>query len=378
MNGLLQDVRYALRQLRKSPGFTAIAVITLALGIGANTAIFSVIDSALIESLPYPNPKQLVRVRETLPDGRPNGSESGGAFKDWREYSSKFSGLAIYEDIRRNLTGMGTPERVTGLQVSSEFLSLLGVTPILGRDFAAKEDAVGGNNRVILLSHQFWQTRFGEDSNVLGKSISLDQIPYTVIGVLPPNALLQDATQALIPASPSVLVRTALPPLTLAETVRKTILEADPDQPIANVRTLEQDIDKSLAPRRTTLILLGMFAFVAVTLACIGIYGVVSYAIGQRARELSIRSALGAQRRDIVRLVLQSGMKLSIAGIVIGLLASLTFARLLQSQLFEVQAHDPAVFMASIGLLGLVAVLSVYLPARRAAKADPMVALRYE
>jgi putative ABC transport system permease protein len=183
MNTLWQDLRYGARMLWKKPGFTAVAVFTLALGIGANTAIFSMINSVLIESLPYPDSKQLVRIFETTPV-YPRNSVSGGAFKDWREYSSKFAHLAIYERIELNLTGTGMPERVTGLQASSEFLSVLGVTPILGRGFAAGEDAVGGNNRGMVLAHQFWQSRYGGDAGVVGKTVSLDQIPHTIIGVV--------------------------------------------------------------------------------------------------------------------------------------------------------------------------------------------------
>jgi hypothetical protein len=196
---MLLDLRYALRQLRKSPAFTAVAVLTLALGIGANTAIFSVINSALLQPLPYPHAEQLVDIMEMLSDGRPNGSVSGGAFKDWREHSSKFAHLAVYEDTRRNLTGMGSPERVTGLQVSAEFLSVLGVAPMVGRGFAVSETAAGGNNQVILLTHQFWQSHYGGDAGVVGSKVSLDQTPYTVIGVLPPRALLQDEVQFLVP-----------------------------------------------------------------------------------------------------------------------------------------------------------------------------------
>src|SRR5262249_45354163 len=150
------------------------------------------------------------------------------------------------------------------------------------------------------------------------------------------------------------------------------------DQPIANVRTLEEAVHKSLAQQRTTLILLGLFAVVAISLACIGIYGVMSYAIGQRARELSIRLALGAQRREIIRLVLAGGMIPASIGIGIGLSVSFDLSQLVENLLFEVKTHDPLVFIISVCLLGTVAVLSIYIPARRAARLDPMVALRSE
>jgi predicted permease len=797
MNGFFQDIRFAIRQLRKNLGFTLVAVLTLALGIGANTAIFSVVNSVLIKPLPYPEPQKLVEIFETTPGGSGWNSVSGGAFKDWHSQSSEFEKLAVFEETRQNLTGTGTPERVNGLMVSSEFLPALGVVPATGRGFAAGEDAVGGNNHVVMLTHKLWETHFGGNADVVGKTVALDQIPYTIIGILPANALLQDEAQFLVPdvidakgvnwersghwrhvvgrlkqdvtvaqataelrtikqrltsqypsfkkdwsvtvvplqevyagdtrpvlyvllgtvvlvlliacanvsnlllargnararemairtalgahawriirqvlvesmvlallgcaaglliarfglkalanmfattlphilqptmdsnvllfsiaaacacgllfgilpawrtitpdvnralkendrasasrskknsqtwlvvsefaltlmllagaglflrsfvvllktspgfnpqqtlafdlsfpkakypkmddrmrfikgvtaqvaalpgiesvgassvlplsgdgtteyagradkprsndyivactfvsgnyfsamgmpilrgrgivdadsgdkvlrvlvvdetvahdlypnedpigqrldflgekweivglvapvrqfvldqnprpsvfgpqgydpSSTSIVIRTASTPTDLVQTVRRKILNADPDQPIANIRTLEQDVQKSLATRRTTLLLIGMFAVIAISLACIGIYGVMSYAIGQRKRELSIRSALGAQRRDIVRLVLAGGMKPSVAGIAIGLLAALGLARFIESQLFAVKAHDPLVFAASVGLLTLVSALSVYIPARRAAKSDPMVALRYE
>jgi len=797
MQTLWQDLRYGARMLFKHPGFTAVAALTLALGIGANTAIFSVINSALIKPLPYPDAEQIVSLWETRPDGGRHGV-SAGAFKDWRAHGSKFSSVALYKDVRLNLTGTGTPEHVAGLQVSTEFLSVLGVNPLLGRGFAPGEDAMGGANQVVVLSHQLWQRRYGADAGIIGQTVSLNQIPYTVIGVLPPGALLQEEHMFLLPfvidvdtdtvkwtrgyhccgvigrvapgvtiseaqaqlrgvkqqlaadyppykkdwsvgvfslqteltgdvrptlvillgtvglvlliacanvsnlllargnararemairtalganswriirqllieslllafagcalglmlaafgielltkmltgmvpqmlypeldwnvlafsilvacgcgllfgllpatrasktdlnhalkesergglsasrrrsqsmlvvaefaltlvlligaglflrsfarllatdpgfnpkqtlafdlsfpkskypkaedqqrfladlsrritalpgveaagaattlplsnrgrgsavrradkseddgygvgddfvsgdyfsalqikllrgrliteadnfpTAPPVLVvdekvardlypneepigrtlkygpksweivgivtrirhaglnydpnpriygprahfsyptagmvvRSSLPPATLVETVRKAILEADPDQPIANVRTLEEAVQRSLAQQRTTLILLGLFAAVAIMLACIGIYGVMSYSIGQRARELSIRSALGAERRDIIRLVFNGGMKLSVIGISVGLVVAFALSRLIEKLLFEVKAHDPLVFLACVCLLGIVAALSVYLPARRAARLDPMIVLK--
>lgn len=147
---------------------------------------------------------------------------------------------------------------------------------------------------------------------------------------------------------------------------------------MANVRTLEHDIHESLAIKRATLTLLGFFAVVAVSLACIGIYGVISYSIGLRARELCIRFALGAQRRDIIRLILKSGIKLSIIGIVVGLVIALALSRLLANLLYEVKTYDPLVFLSSVFLLTIVAILSIYFPAYRAARTDPMEALRYE
>jgi putative ABC transport system permease protein len=178
--------------------------------------------------------------------------------------------------------------------------------------------------------------------------------------------------------STSMVARTSLPPTALAEAVRKTLDEVDRDQPMANIRTMEQAVSKSLAARRATMELVALFASIAIGLACVGVYGVMSYAIGQRAREIGIRIALGAQRREIIGLILKDGMKPSVVGIGAGLAAALLLSRFLEKLLFEVKARDPLVFAASALLLGIVAVLSIYLPARRAARLDPIVALRNE
>ena len=793
---MLLDLRFAFRQLTRNPGFTAVAVFTLALGIGANTAIFSMINAVLIEALPYPDAEQLVAVFEETPGGGHN-AVSGGAYKDWVEHSTPFSHLAIFESTRRNLTGKGTPERVSGLMVSTAFLPALGVVPTLGRNFDDGADRVGGDPHVVLLTDRLWRSRYGAEVRIVGKTINLDQIPHTVLGVLPPGALLRDEALFLVPIvidgepddwrraghwrsvygrlrpgidaaaaqtelrgikkrlaadyptfkedwtvaveplreaysvqarpllavllgtvslvlliacvnvsnlllargnarnremairaslgahafrivrqtlieclvlslsgcvfgllmamfgvellagmvtdllpralhpeldvnvlvfsiltacgsallfgilpalrasrpdlnynlketergstsssrrrsqsflvvpefaftvvllvgaglflrsfvlllqadpgfdprhtlafdlsfpeakypqpadrtrfieelngriaalpgvesvgavstlplsgtgrtemasrvddpertdyvvacdfisgdyfpalgislvrgrtltaadnrvdgrrvlvidsgvardlypgadpvgeqlwflghpweivgvvspvrhfvmhadptpkvylphaystrSTSLVLRSSLSPATLTETVRKTVLGADPDQPIANVRTLEQDVHRSLATQRTTLILLALFAAVAVCLASVGIYGDMSYAIGQRARELSIRAALGARRGDILRLVIEGGMKPSLLGIAIGSVAALALARVVDNLLFEIETYDPLVFAGSVGLLAAVAVLAIQFPARRAANADPARALRSE
>ena len=796
MGNFFENIRYGLRQLIKNPVFAAIAIVTLALGSGANTAIFSVINSALLQPLPYPQAVQLVQIFETNPDTERN-NVSGGAFKDWHSQSHNFTHLAIYESIRRNVSGNGSPENVKGLAVSAEFLSVLGVAPTLGRDFARGEDSNGGNNRVIILAHQFWQDHFAGDPLIVGVSVSLDHIPFTIVGVLPARALLQDEAAFLVPdvidapgaewsraghwrsvigrmapgvtalqvqtelrgikqrlapeypdfkqnwsvavvpmqtastedsrpalmillatvalvlliscvnvsnlllvrgsarsremalrialgagagrlvrqllveslllalagcavgwlvagfairvltnmvagmlplmlqpkldmrvflvslvvacscgilfgilpalrasrpeltvslkekvgassgaaikrlqsllvvsefaftlmllvgagllarsfirvmeanpgfrpehtvafdlalpeakypkdaqrlqfiqsirqrlaavpgiasagtttslplgeggrsefasrsdqptrmdytvtcdfvspdyfaamgmpvlegraiaeadnrdkaarvlvvdktvshdlypgtdaigqhilflgesweivgvvppvrhysldrpqlpgiygpqsyslATTSIVIRSALPPSAVSAAIRDTMRDLDPDQPIANLRTLEGAMHRSLAPRRSILVLMVLFAALATVLASIGIYGVISYAINQRARELSIRAALGAQRRDIIRLVVSGGLKVSIIGSMIGVAASFALSRFVESQLYEVSAHDPMILSGALLFLSLIATISIYLPARRAAYSDLIMGLRNE
>lgn len=798
MSTLINDIKYAIRRLLNNPGFTTIAVLMLALGIGANTAIFSTVDAVLLQPLPYADLQQLVKMDETMPDGRHNGLISGGAFLDWQSHSKLLEHVALSGRSDFNLTGIDQPERIRGIEVTADYLRVLCINPMLGRGFAPDEDQIGSDNQVVVLNNAYWKSRFGGDPEVVGRVISLDLKPYTIIGVLPPDRIMENDVSLLVPLvidpqaprwqrrshwglaigrlkpnmsvtqaeaelcsireqlkseyptykekwsvaltsleektfpsrarptlitlmgttsivlliacanvanlllargnarqkeiairaalgagswqiirqvlleslvlalmggllgivvamfcmdlpartitglfpeirSPelnirmllfsmgvacgcgllfgtlpalkacktnfntnlkeggrsgtsgsrirsqsllvvsevtltvllligaglflrsflhvldvdpgfkpentlafdlrfaeaqyprredrhqfiedlterinalpgvasaasayglplsymgwrngarradrssdeffttgtdyvseqyfsaagisllrgrtltkadnrenaprvavidsgvvrqfypnedpigksietlgkqweivgivapvrwrnletepqpriylaqvhnpdrtSIIVRTTADPLSLIPAVRQTIHAANPDLPIFNIRTMEQAIQSTVKKKGITLILLSCFAVVAVSLACMGLYGFMSYFVGQRTRELCIRSALGAQRLDIIKQVVGVGMKLSAIGIIIGLITALALARLIESQLFEVKTHDPIVYIFSVGLICLVAFLSVYLPARRIAKIDPMEALRYE
>src|ERR1700694_452967 len=175
MAGLFQDVRYALRQLRKSPGFTAVVVITLALGIGANTAIFSLVNGILLVPLPYSKPEQLVSV---------TGSYPKGALVAMREQVHTMDVGAYAEGHDFNLTGLGEPVRLTGTLVSAELLSILGARPELGRTFYPGEDHAGQDNYVVL-SHALWEQRFGKDSAIIGRSVELEGVSRQVVAVMP-------------------------------------------------------------------------------------------------------------------------------------------------------------------------------------------------
>ena len=174
------------------------------------------------------------------------------------------------------------------------------------------------------------------------------------------------------------MVRTTGAPLAMVDSVRKVILEVDPSQPVANIRTLDDVLAASVAQRRFTMTLLGGFAGAALLLAAIGLYGVIAYAVQQRAREIGIRMALGATRRDVLRLVLRQGLNLAGIGVVVGIAAALGLTRVLSKLLYEVKPIDLPTFTGVSLVLLIVALLASWLPARRAAKVDPMVALRYE
>ena len=182
---LWQDLRYGLRQLRRSPGFTIVAALTLALGIGANTAIFSLVNAVLLRQLPYRDPNRLVYISEFWPRETPVQTVPSPDFANWSEDEQLFDGLAAYGGgAEVNLTSDREPERVQGVTVTSDFFSLLRVQPIRERGFLPEEDRPGGPH-VVLLSHELWHERFGSDPSVVGKSVKLDGVPHTIVGIIP-------------------------------------------------------------------------------------------------------------------------------------------------------------------------------------------------
>ena len=187
MSGLAQDLRYALRQLRKSPGFTAVAVLTLALGIGANTAIFSVINAVILRPPPFPNSEQLVTLFERDREkGYDQNAPAAANYLDWRAQNNVFSQIAAYSGGEVNLTGGQRPERVAGAAVTANLFPLLGIAPLLGRTFATEEEQPG-HDRVVILSYALWQETFGGKPQVSGESITVNGRTCTVIGVMPPG-----------------------------------------------------------------------------------------------------------------------------------------------------------------------------------------------
>src|SRR5215207_6340145 len=185
MNKLFQDLRYGARMLVKQPGFTLVAVITLGLGIGANTAIFSLVNSILLRPLPFREPDRLVRMLQASPMlGLSSWGVSQADFAAYREQNRSFESIAIYNATAANLTGAGEPERLPIATVTADFFKVFGVNPLLGRTFVEGEDAKG-KNQVCVISHAFWQRRFGGDPNVVGKSLSLNNTQTQVVGVMP-------------------------------------------------------------------------------------------------------------------------------------------------------------------------------------------------
>src|ERR1044072_5947714 len=189
MDTLLKDIRFGIRSLSKRPAFTVIAIITLAIGIGANTAIFSVVDATLLRQLPYPDPERLVMLWST---GKGQMSRCVPDYREWRAQNHVFEGLGAYWFGDFNLTGDNqNAERVQGAFVSANFFSVLGVTPVLGRGFQTADEQFG-QHRVVLLSHELWQQRYGGDPQLIGRKMLLGGVPYTVVGVMPPGMAFLD------------------------------------------------------------------------------------------------------------------------------------------------------------------------------------------
>ncbi|HEU0039043.1 MAG TPA: ABC transporter permease, partial [Verrucomicrobiae bacterium] len=202
MSGIFHDLRYAVRQVRKAPGFALVVVVTLALGIGANSAIFSVVNGVLLHSLPFPSAEQVMRVWHTPPQssfpGMSTFSVSAANFLDWQAQNHVFSSMAVYGFRGFTLTGGDKPEQVDATAVSAGFFSTLEVQPMLGRAFSAEEDQPGHSN-VVVLSHRFWQDHFGANRGVVGHTITLDGASYLVAGVMPPSFRFPDFAQVWTP-----------------------------------------------------------------------------------------------------------------------------------------------------------------------------------
>jgi putative ABC transport system permease protein len=335
---LLQDVRYSLRTLRKAPGFTCVALLTLALGIGANTAIFSIVDGVLLRGLPYANPERLVALNETTPKVG-TVSVSYLDFVDWHEQNHSFSEMAAVCGVEFNLAGIDQPENVSGEAVSPNFLSMLGVHPFLGRDFDPSEGKLGAAP-VVLLSYQLWQSHFGGEAGAIGRSVILDGRGFTVIGVLPPNFRSMDKADVVEPIGvwlagkgnayergdrgDMVVVGRLAPGITLAQAgtemrgIAARLAQAYPgsnDQFGVELKPIREVFAGDLRP--TLLILFGAVMFVLL-IACANVANLFLMRGAGRTKEIALRVALGAGRGRIIRQMLAESFVLAILGGIAG------------------------------------------------------------
>jgi putative ABC transport system permease protein len=340
---LLQDLRFALRVLRKNPGFTLVAVLTLALGIGANTAIFSVVNSVLIRPLPYHDPASLVMVWETNsqhPNPNPHNTVSPPNFLDWQNRNTVFSGMAFVFDERDNLTGNGYPEEVVVQDVSTNFFSLLGVNLLLGTGFAP-ENGQPGHDNVVILGYSLWKDRFAGDPSIVGKSILLNGHPQIVVGLAPQNFNWFIRDGSLTGAKPQMWSPFVFPQrfsqhkdvgrfMTVVARLRPGVVysqaqtqmnaiasqleKEDPDFDGhwgVNVVSLRDQISGNLRP--ALLILFGAVAFVLL-IACANVSSLLLARAASREREMAIRTSIGASRWRIAGQLLMESLLLALIG----------------------------------------------------------------
>jgi len=338
MESLLQDLRYGLRMLRKSPGFTAVAVVTLALGIGANTAMFSVINSVLLRSLPFPNPRRVMFVWKTMSNGSPNAF-STPAFLETRQQAEVLAHMGAFSSTSFNLAGKEVPERIAGGKANYELFSVLGVQPTLGRVFIPEEDHPGAGHFVIL-SHALWETRFASRPDILGTAVRLDGEPYTVVGVMPPRFyVLSDQELFWIPLQLASTDAQAsnrnvhwlfafmrLPRGTTQSQVQ-AVLDATAKRLKAQDPTSDGALGATLQPvsefllgdaKPALLMLMGAVAFVLL-IACSNVANLLLARGAVRRREISIRTALGALRTRVMMQLLTESVLLSLVGGLLGL-----------------------------------------------------------
>jgi putative ABC transport system permease protein len=338
MDTLFQDARYGFRMLLKNPGFTAVAVVVLALGIGANAAIFSVVNTVLLRPLPYADPDRLMVLRETKLPQFPEFSVSPGNFLDWQKQNTVFEKMAAIQGSAFNLSGDGEPERFRGARISAGLFEMLGVNPAQGRTFLDEEDQPGHNN-VAILSHALWQRRFGADPNILGRAITLNATSYTVIGIMPPNFGFPDretdlwtpvafsAQQAQQHGSHYISVIGRLKPGATVDQAQSEMSDIAgriagqfPDTNTGwDVRVTPMQEYDVRDMKFTLLVLLGTVA-VVLLIACLNVANLLLARATARQKEVAIRTALGASRWRIARQLLTESVLLSIVGGGVGLL----------------------------------------------------------
>jgi putative ABC transport system permease protein len=332
----MRDLRYSLRSLRRMPGFSVVALLVLALGIGANTAIFSVVNSVVLRPLPYPGANRLALIWETdLKDGIKREGPTGPNFLDWKEQSQSFEDMALLEVGTGTVTGDGEPEQIAGLRVTTNFLSMLGARTVLGRTFTPAEGAGAARFPVAVLTNGYWKRRFGGDPNVVGRTFFLNSEPYTVIGVLSPDFWQPLPSDVYVPWPVAQLraksrvshefgvIGRLKPGVTIAGAQAElSAIARRIDAQTAGlagwdvaVIGMKQALFESIRP--ALLLLLGAVGLLLL-LACVNVASLMLARVTGRSREMAIRAALGARRGRLIAQILAESLLLSLVGGALG------------------------------------------------------------
>jgi putative ABC transport system permease protein len=362
-----------LRLMQVNRGFDPTNVLTINLNLPSSKYPTGERQTALL--------RQVLERVSVVPGVRSAGLTSTLPFNGGPATGFEIEGRPPVEDAHQPIADI----RI----VDAGYFRTLGIPLRAGRTFSERD--ASDAPRVMIINEEMAR-RHWPGENPIGQRVTMKDWgpPLTgeVVGVMGDVKAdgLDSATRPMIywpyPQFPgifnSLVIRTAGEPLSIVSAVKSQIWSLDREQPLSSIQTMEEVIGSSVAPRRFNMLLLGIFAALALLLAAVGIYGVISYSVTRRTREIGIRLALGAQRRDVVRLIVKQGMTLALAGVGIGLAASFGLTRLMSGLLFEVSASDPWTFTVIAALLSSVALLACYLPAQRATKVDPITALRYE
>ncbi|MFZ0595071.1 MAG: ABC transporter permease [Bryobacteraceae bacterium] len=400
MEAILNDLRFGARMLRKAPGFSTVAVLTLALGIGANTAIFSFVDSVLLKPLPYPEPERIVNVWEKPPQYDRNGISTMN-FLDWQRQNTVFTAMAAQTGGSVTLTGGKEPVQLRTARVSASFFGILGVKPALGRTFASDEDQ-RGHEQVVVMSHRLWESRFGSDPGIIGRKILLDGHPFTVIGVMPAGTRFdRDWNDIWMPLAfqPQDMTRDFHWMMAWARLKPGVTLEAARQQMKAIAARIAHDYPKSNKGwsatidryqdryvedhlRRSLWMLLASVG-VVMLIACVNLANLLLVRGAARDREVGIRVSIGASSWQLLRQFLSESVLLSAIGGCAGLLVAFALIRILKTSLppyfLPSEANvtlDLRVLLFTAALVLLTGLLFGIAPALQAIRTKPVDALR--